>query len=391
MVLTIVVLAVLTAMLASVVADLNADARATVERTEALRARNAADAGLAYALSILQRQQPGPATKLDEWFDAGGGSTDRFVLDKDSFRIQIVDAASLVNLNTASEEQLLNLGLTAEQASSLLDWREEGFVPRTEGAKDEYYNLLERPYDTKLRRLDSLDELLQVKGFGIESLIQSPEQSNVGGFSPVPLVSVATVDSFSPAAGQNINTATIQQLQQAGIPLPLGLAIIARRNQGAFTNMGDVLRVVGMTSEAAAVLVNSFRIGNQPRDEGRLNINTASTEALTSIPELTPDIADAIVSRQSAGFQGLGELLQIPGFTLQTLQATVDRLSTRSDVFIVRIEGLSGRRRASVEAIVRVATDRPRVLKLIQALEPDMRALWGWPDETSGDISLGEL
>jgi len=389
MVLTIAVLAILIAMLATIVAGVNADARATIGRTDKLKAKLAAESGASYALSILQRQAPGPATQLDEWFEAGSAANDRFPAGQAAFRLQIVDAASLVNLNTATEEQLLNLGLTTEQVDSLLDWREEGTAPRTEGAKDEYYNTLENPYNAKLRRLDSLDELLQVKGFDAATLMQSPEQANSSGVAAVPLVSVATVDSYSTNSGQNINTVTQQQLQQAGIPAQLAAAIIARRNQAQFTNFGDVLRVVGMTTQAATTLVNSYQVGAQPRSEGKLNINTAGLEALTTIPEVTTDIADAIISRQSAGFQSLGELLQVPGFTLQTLAATVDRFSVQSDVFLVRVEGFSGAVRYPLEVVVRVAADRPRITKVVNPFEADMRALWGWADDPTGDVTLG--
>lgn len=389
MVLTIVVLAILLAMLATIVASVNADARATIGRTDKLKAKIAAESGVAYAMSILQRQAPGPATQLDEWFEAGSAANDRFLAGQASFRVQIVDAASLVNLNTATEDQLLNLGLTTEQVDSLLDWREEGVTPRTEGAKDEYYNTLENPYNAKLRRLDSLDELLQVKGFDAATLMQSPEQANSSGVAPVPLASVATVDSYSTTSGQNINTVSQQQLQQGGIPPQLAAAIIARRNQGQFTNFGDVLRVVGMTTQAATTLVSNYQVGAQPRTEGKLNINTAGLEALTTLPEITPDIADAIISRQLAGFQNLGELLQVPGFSLQTLAATVDRLSVQSDVFVIRVEGFSGAVRVPLEVVVRVATDRPRIIKVLTPFESDMRVLWGWANDPTGDVTLG--
>ncbi|MBV6458129.1 MAG: hypothetical protein HONBIEJF_01252 [Fimbriimonadaceae bacterium] len=389
MVLTIAVLAILLAMLATIVAGVNADARATIGRTDKLKAKIAAESGIAYALSILQRQAPGPATQLDEWFGIGNEASDRYLSGQASFRMQIVDAAGLVNLNTATEQQLLNMGLTTEQVDSLLDWREDGLAPRTEGAKDEYYNTLENPYNAKLRRLDSLDELMQVKGFDAATLMQSPEQANSSGVTAIPIASVATVDSYSPSSGQNINAVTQQQLQQAGIPPQLAAAIIARRNQGQFTNLGDVLRVVGMTNQAATVLVNNYQVGAQPRTEGKLNINTASLEALTTIPEITPDVADAIISRQAAGFQNLGELLQVPGITLQTLAATVDRFSVQTDVFLVRIEGFSGAVRYPLEVVVRVAADRPRILKVLTPLESDMRVLWGWADDPTGDITLG--
>lgn len=397
LIMAMVVLFAITAILVSAMATERAEFRNAVQRIDEERARLAAQSGVARALATLQFQLTAPVTQLDEWFTLGNQSNDLFVVGRQNFRLQIVDAASLVNLNTADQTQLENMGLSSEQIDSLLDWREEGTTPRAEGAKDEFYNTLERPYNAKLRRMDHLDEVLLIKGFEPAVLFQTPEQQNTSGLTPQPIYSLATVDSFSPSTGSDgqargdINTVGQGQLLQAGIPAQLAAAIILRRNtQGTFTRMGEVLSVTGMTTDAAGILLDRFQVGNLPRVEGKINVNTAREEVLMTLPDMTTDVAQAIVSRQAAGINALSELFQVPGITLQVMATIGDRLTTDSEIFIVRVEGQAGSARYPLEAVIRVDGSRAQIIKVTEPINRNMTSLWGWAEETTNEIVLGE-
>lgn len=396
MILTLVVLAGVTALLAAAFAREYSETQDTISRLERARARIAAESGIARGLAAFVTQDPNLVTQQDEWYTVGNQANDRIVLGDTAFRMQIVDASSLVNVNTATEFDLQNLGLSTEQIDSLLDWREEGTTPRTDGAKDEFYNSLAYPYNAGLRRLDSLEDVLLIKGFTPATLLQAPTESNVTGVTPQPLYAWATTDSFSPntdAQGQqkqNINNVQANQLQQAGIPGPVAAAIVARRNtQGPFASMGDVLRVAGMTVQSATALVDGFMVGGQPRNEGRINVNTASENVLTTVAGMTSDVAQAIVSRQDPGVTTLGELFQVPGYSLEVAQGTIDRFTTKSEVFLIRVEGQAGGSRVPLEAVVSINGGRTRVLKVYDPPQSNMIELWGWPDETTNDVELG--
>jgi len=85
---------------------------------------------------------------------------------QDTIRYGLTDEASKVNINVASEDQLKRLpGVTAEMAAALMDWREQSDKARSGGAKDEYYMSLSQPYRCKNAPLDTVEELLLVKGF----------------------------------------------------------------------------------------------------------------------------------------------------------------------------------------------------------------------------------
>ena len=397
LILTMVVLASVTAILATAVATENAEVRAGILRLERSKARIAAESGIQYALSAFIEQDANMVSQVDAWYALGTQSSDLFQVGNVTFRLQIADASSLVNLNTAPEVDLQNMGLTSEQIDSLLDWREEGTTPRTEGAKDEFYNSLAFPYNAQLRRMDTLDELLLIKGFDPATLIQDPTLENTSGTTPTPLYSLSTVDSFAPNTvdGQqmgDINTVQVNALVQQGVPQPVAAAIIARRNQlgGQFTTLAQALQVNGMTLDAAGAVVDNYVVGAAPRGEGRINVNTANEAVLMTITGMTTDVAQGIISRQSAGITALSELLQVPGFTLELLQTSADRFTTRSETFLIRVEGQCGSTRVPLEAVVSINGGRTRILKVYDPPQADMRELWGWPEDTTNDVVLAE-
>lgn len=96
--------------------------------------------------------------------------------DKDYIRFGITDEASKLNLNTATEDQLLRivtlaLGEDTETnpqliVDAILDWRDEDGEPRGETGDTEsvYYRTLPKPYRVKNAPFDTVEELLLVKG-----------------------------------------------------------------------------------------------------------------------------------------------------------------------------------------------------------------------------------
>lgn len=396
LVLTLIVLTAVVAILASSFASQREAFVAARSRLEGTRARAMAESGIQRALAELANQSESLVNQTDEWFALGSNGDESFLVGDASFRLQIVDASGLVNLNTATQEQLETMNLTQEQIDSLLDWREEGDTPRPEGAKNDFYNSLTEPYNARLRRLESLDELLLIRGFDARSLYQEvQEQTSSSGITPLPFYRLSTVDSFSlnqtPDGNQkaNINTANQQQLVQAGLSAQVAQAIVLRRTGTAFTRMGEVLSVAGVNEQNAAALVDNFMVGTAQRAEGKININTASEEVLSTVPNITPDIAASIVSRQSSGFAGLGELLQVSGYSLQLMRETIDLFTISSETFIIRVEGRAGGTIFPLEAVV----SKGQTLTILKVIEPpyrNMHELWQWNEETTNETVLGE-
>ena len=98
----------------------------------------------------------------------------------------MVDEGAKLNINTASAEMLLNLGVPQDLAYSIVDWRDQDSTPGDDGAEDEYYTSLPgTPYNCKNARFEALEELLLVRGGRPEVLygLDAVQNQGYGGFA----------------------------------------------------------------------------------------------------------------------------------------------------------------------------------------------------------------
>lgn len=403
-VITLAVIAGLVSVLALAASSQRAANLIQIRRMEERRARIAAEAGIQRALAELQDQVNTPTTLNDDWALLGQSGGEEFELGLGRFRIQVVDAASKVNLNTAPQGQLELLPLDTEQVDSILDWREESRQPRPGGGKDEYYNQLENPYNAKLGFFQSVDELLLVKGITALDLYTvredrvdtaRPVRTSTGEQVQLPLDELVTVDSTSRAlnateqAKLNINQATPQQLvQRAQVSLQIATLIVQRRPGGGYTDIGQVLETPGITVQSARPILSNCTVGGE-NQVGKINLNTATEEILLTIPNLPPDAASAIVTRQSSGFSELGDLLDVPGMNnLALLQQTAGYFEVNSQTFLVRVLGQSGGTRVALQATIAVEEGAPKVIRVEQPPYADVLQIWGWEPEPVATTTL---
>jgi type II secretory pathway component PulK len=100
-------------------------------------------------------------------------------LDKPCVEVRVTDEGGKIPINFASDQLqaklypllmhvLNNLGVDSEVsatiADSVVDWEDEDDEHRLNGAESDYYQGLPNPYYAKNKRLDSIEELLQIKG-----------------------------------------------------------------------------------------------------------------------------------------------------------------------------------------------------------------------------------
>lgn len=397
-VIAIAVLAGLVSVLVLVAASQRAANQTQIRRMESQRARLMAEAGIQRALAELQDQVNSPTTINDDWALLGQIGGEEFQLGASTFRIQVVDAAGKVNLNTATQAHLETLPLEPEQVDAILDWREAQRQPRPGGGKDEYYNNLPYPYNAKLGPFQSVDELLMVKGITAADLYtvrtdvvntSRPVRTSTGEQTELPLEELLTVDSTSQAVnatGQaKLNLNTVNQAQQivqrGGVTLPIAQLIITRRPGGGYANIGDVLAIPGITVQSARTLLSNCATGGQ-NQAGKINLNTATEEVLLTVPNLPPDAASAIITRQSTGFTELGELLDIPGMNnLLVLQQTAGFFEVNSQAFLIRALGRAGSTRVALQATVALDNGTPKVIRIEQPPYANILDIWGWEAE----------
>jgi DNA uptake protein ComE-like DNA-binding protein/type II secretory pathway pseudopilin PulG len=96
------------------------------------------------------------------------------IMQGQSYYFGVNDESSKINLNALMKldptgQQAFNIlmnlpNMTEDVANSIVDWMDPDSEPRSDGAEDDYYTTLPQPYHCKNGPLDSLEELLLVKG-----------------------------------------------------------------------------------------------------------------------------------------------------------------------------------------------------------------------------------
>lgn len=181
------------------------EAQATAAFGRDAQARAAADSGIELAASLLtQRYEQTPSSYFSnpEWFQGilvqnndspkgrgrfsvvsavetdPSGRSIRFGLVDESSKLNINAVPTLLKSNTDARKVLQYLPqMTPEITDAILDWVDSDTTPRELGAEDETY--LPLGYKAKNKALDSLDELLMVRG--VTPLLLFGEDANRNG------------------------------------------------------------------------------------------------------------------------------------------------------------------------------------------------------------------
>src|SRR5262245_26620226 len=176
------------------------------------QARAAANSGLHYAAALLASADsitnnlngnPYSNTSMFQAIVVADASHPRFrgmfsvvapVDDEDqggvsqAFRYGVIDEAGKLNINalfrldssgSILEDRLMGLpNMTEDIANAIIDWLDEDEEPRSNGAENEYYMTLNQPYRCKNGPLDSIEELLLVKGVTPQLLFGNDRNRN---------------------------------------------------------------------------------------------------------------------------------------------------------------------------------------------------------------------
>ncbi len=187
-----------------------------------------------------------------EWMADGREYQQLF--DRGSCTIRIMGEAGKININLVSETMLrkivTHLGLEGEArdviVDSLLDWRDPDDFYRLNGAENDFYRSLKEPYDCKNGSLDSVEELLLVRGvtpglfYGQKETRKSEEGSDRERTGLKEIFSV-----YAPGEQIDINSATLPVLRFVwGIPGEVAKRIIKVREEKNFENQQDLLQRV---------------------------------------------------------------------------------------------------------------------------------------------------
>lgn len=414
------VMAGLVAVLASLAASEHVAVQAQINREERSRALLACQSGIQRAIvTLAEIAAPGQSgqtsststnsnanttvstSSQDDWAQLGQNSDERFLVGDLSFRLQVLDGSSFLNINTMSMAEMNLLPFTQNEIAAILDFRSAGTTPSALGAKDEYYTNLMNPYNCKEAPFETVDELLQVRDLTAQHLyeprtdvtVSAPQIQDVNG-NQLPLAAIFTAVSYSarlsPTGGNLINvnsTASGARLRTLLSPNVLG-TVLARQN---WTSLGQLCAIPRATTQDLSNILNYLSIGPPAaRVSGLININTATQNVLQLLPGVTPDIASSIVNQQATGFTSLGAITTVSGVNGAVLSQIADLITANSQTFVVRVIGTAGSTSIPVEALIDVENGVPKILQMQEQPFNDMITRWGWDQDSTTDTVLKE-
>lgn len=328
----------------------------------------------------------------------------------------VSDEESRLNINTATTDSLMKLdGMTSEIAASIADWRDGDNAVTPGGAEADYYLAFQPPYQPRNGPFQTVRELLMVKGvssdllFGKDThangLLDSAEDAedashadNAASDVDTGWAQILTTDSSVnnvSASGQdrvNIQNADERTLSGVqGITRDIAQAIVSYRGQNQFKSIADLLDVTrsqgnqnqsgsrGNSNQSVPQnnpLQSDGASGPRVIDEnllmdiaddltvssgdqaGAININTASLDVLATLPGVSRELAQAIISyRQSAGFfPNIAHLLRVQGMTRDIFKQVAPLVTARSETYRILSEGkiASTGARQRVEVVVHI-------------------------------------
>jgi general secretion pathway protein K len=225
-------------------------------------------AGFERGLYDFLNQQGGAAAQQQaQKNDAFDGAWREHTLGAGAFRVRLVDEGGKININRVSAETLrrifTNLGIDGARRDALvdaiMDWRDEDELHRANGAENDYYAALAPGYTAKNGPLDSVDDLLWIKGITRELFFGHSEST---GAAPDPPRGIALRDIFtidSPIDRVNLRTAAAEVIHALmGIPLERCRGFVEERKKLSDKTLAELLPLLGISAGDAALQLFIF-------------------------------------------------------------------------------------------------------------------------------------
>lgn len=202
-------------------------------------------------------------------------STNKVILSKDEEEVNnLLQKTSLIDPNTASENDFKNIGLSPKIIRTLLKYRGKGakFKKKTDlkkifGMNDAIYN--------------SIEKLIFIEG---DTVIKS--DNTVANNKPQQKLELNSADSLS-------------FVMLKGIGPSFAHRIIAYRNRlGGFCDIAQLKEVYGMDSTRYNSMLSSITVDSSLISQ--ININSASVQDLKKHPYINHNLANLIVAYRNA-------------------------------------------------------------------------------------------
>lgn len=366
-----------------------------------VRAYWAARAGIEAQIAVLTADTLAPSETsalqvMDDLAAAGRGSLRQasFVVTHAEGGKQVdgaADAHARLNINAMSPESLALLIDTDDSTvDAIIDWIDEDDQPSDLGAEEGQYLSKKFPYRPRNAPVRSLRELELVLGVSAEQLrgedwnlngrldpgeddgdlswppdnadgqldagwsahLTAVSERGVGpgyGLSGQPRLELSQATAEDVARRLSIDVSQAQvivnHVADGGTLVDFIDTDLSSLANGGVTQLnGQRPSIPDLTDEQIGTLLAETYVAEEtvsPRT-GKLNINTVDEETLEYLAELTPGVADAIITERNArsgGFVRLTDLLEVPAIDKATLAELYPYLDVRSEIFIASSRG----------------------------------------------------
>ncbi|MEM1109522.1 MAG: helix-hairpin-helix domain-containing protein [Planctomycetota bacterium] len=324
--------------------------------------------------------------------DAEDASAPRFGLD---------DEASRVSVNAERPRQFRRIpDIETAQADAILDWLDNNEAARPGGAERGYYSQLDFPYLIRNSAFRTHRELLLVRGIDAEAFFgedgdldgvldraendgdeswpaDTPDRTlelGLAGYTSVyayelntdplgaPRIDLSETDTDTLIEQFNFTPALAEAVVEAGRSADNLFDFVGTRGDG---EIEDEQQIDEITIEWLADFWEYLTLEEDERLPGKVNVNTASRAVLETIPRMSANMAEDIISYRSSqgSFTGVGELYSGNVLTRRQFERVAPFVTVRSNVFRVVSEGRtpSGTRYA-VAAVIDRGGDQPVIL-----------------------------
>jgi type II secretory pathway component PulK len=291
--------------------------------------------------------------------------------------VEITDESGKLNVNTADKKHFLNLlEMTAEQADSIMDWRDKDSDVRAEGAEADHYNHLEYWYPIRNAPFETLREVLFVKGiqeddfygedYNLNGKLDANEKDGEQSFprdNQDALLDKGIGDFLTCSSScRNIDAqgnARVDITQKKANELQQELGVsephakwIEEKAKGKLESIADLVdrnspkekdkndekgdEPKPLDLETFKSIADKITISKEKILPGRININTAPREVLTAILEGDEPLADEIITYRDGletPMASIAGLLNVKSMNIERFKKIADFITVRSDVF----------------------------------------------------------
>jgi type II secretory pathway component PulK len=399
LILTIVVTLALAGMVLTLSRQMRVELQASANTAAAIQADSVERGAEQYVLAVLANEGDAVHDLGEDQFQAIQVGEGYFWIVRPDYGdnqmplFGLVDESAKLNINAATFDQLQKLpGMTYTAASSIMDWIDTDSNVERDGAEDEYYMRLPQPYQTKNGPLETVEELLMVRGitpvmlygdgtaaplgqssgarvFSSNSVLQDPQIAR-GLYD---LLTIYSVEANTAADGSprinisNMNRQARNQLTTLlGQKLSSGRAnqiVQAVRGQQFSDIFAFYARSTMTADEFDQVADNLTTVGNQTL-RGRVNVNTAPASVLACLGNLDSTDADKLVSARPATTSGQTSLAWVADALGGKAIGIGNSITTRNYQYSADIVAASGNGRAfkRVRIVVDTRTGTPTVV-----------------------------